>query len=101
MVSDTELPEVTEQLNRLMAMEDRRRRIAWAIVAAVISVITTVIGIYVIGQQVAALGMGIQGDLDVLNVWHPFQLECGIFVTLVGTILMAISFNFLIASWKK
>ena len=60
----------------------------------------TVAGTYVIGQQVAALASAIQGDMDVSHVWHPVQLESGIFVTLVGTVLLATSVNFLIATWK-
>jgi len=102
MASDTELPEVTEQLNRLRARKDRNRRIARALVAVVISVIIAVVGIYVIGQQMVEFGEGIQTeDSDLRYVWEPFQLECGIFVALVGTVLMAISFNSLVIGWKR
>lgn len=97
MTSHTELPEIPEQLKRLMANEIRNRRIALAIVAVVISGITMVVGLVVMGgaeEIIYTQGGG-------YSYWSTPRLEAGIFITLIGTVIMALSANFLTASWKK
>lgn len=75
-------------------------QMAWASVLLVICGIATIVGTYFIGQSVGSL-ITYAGNTNPYVHWNPFQLEYGIFITLIGTILVALSVNFLIATWKK
>jgi len=87
----------TRRFQEMFIEEEKRKKRVEQITALVIGVIMTVVGIYFIGQSVVDLGTGIAEDHIISLYWDPFQLECGIFVTLVGTVLMAVSINSLVS----
>jgi hypothetical protein len=96
MAAGKDWPELSEQLQRLKDKEKRFWRLARAIVMILVSGLILVAGIIVIGdsQTYAYTSSGVEYH------WDSFQLEAGIFLTLIGTILVALSSNHLIASWR-
>jgi len=96
MASGQDWPELSEQLSRLKDKEKRMKRLARAIVMILVSGLILIAGIVVIGgsQTVEATSSGAE------YYWDSFQLEVGIFLAVVGAILVALSSNHLIASWK-
>jgi hypothetical protein len=96
MTSDTDWPELKEQLKMLRAREERNRRVALTIVAIIISGIIMAVGVVVIG---GAEEVHRTGD-TAYSYWSTPRLEIGIFITLIGTVMMALSANFLTKSWR-
>jgi predicted PurR-regulated permease PerM len=96
MTSDTEWPELKEQLERWGAREERNRRVALAIVAIITAGIIMAVGVVVIG---GAEEVHRTSD-TAYSYWNTPQLEIGIFITLIGTVMMALSANFLTKSWR-
>ena len=96
MTSDSDWPELKEQLNRIAAGRDRNRRVIMAITAIIISGIIMVIGIVLIGgsEQVH------YGSDTAYSYWSTPQFEIGILITLIGTVMMTLSANFLTKSWR-
>ena len=76
--------------------EKRMKRLARAIVMILVSGLILIAGIVVIGgsQTYKETSSGTE------YYWDSFQLEVGIFLAVVGAILVALSSNHLIASWK-
>jgi hypothetical protein len=95
MASGQDWPELSEQLVRLKDKKKRMKRLARAIVMILVSGLILVAGIIVIGDS-----QTYEETSSGPRYWDSFQLEVGIFLTLVGAILVALSSNHLIASWK-
>ena len=96
MASGQDWPELSEQFKRLKDKDKRMKRLARAIVMTLVAGLVLVAGIIVIGdsQTYEETSSGPE------YYWDSFQLEVGIFLALIGTILVALSSNHLIVSWR-
>ena len=96
MTDGTGWPELNEQLERIVAREERIRRVLLAVAAVFVSAVVMVIGIVVTGGAEAVH----YGSDYAYSYWSTPQFEIGIFMTLIGTVLMVLSANFLGKSWR-
>lgn len=96
MASGKDWPELSEQLERLRDKEKRIKRLVRTIVMILVFGLILVAGIVIIvdSQTRAATFSGPE------YYWDAFQLEVGIFITLVGAISVALSSNYLITTWR-
>ncbi len=96
LTSDVDWPELKEQLDMLAAREERTRRVIMAIIAIIISSAIMAVGIVLIGGSEEVH----YGSDTAYSYWSTPQFEIGIFITLIGTVVMTLSANFLTKSWR-
>lgn len=93
MASDKDWPELREQLARSVEKDKHRARVLRAAFLTVVSGAVMVLGIKVIGTAQVF-------DFDGDQYWDSFRLELGIFVALIGAILVALSLSPLVSALK-
>ena len=96
MTDGTGWPELNEQLERIVARDERNRRVVLALTAVVVSAVIMVIGIAITGGAETVH----YGSDYAYSYWSTPQFEIGVFMTLIGTVLLALSANFLTKSWR-
>ena len=96
MTTRTDWPELKEQLDRVRMREERNRRVALAVIAICISGAIMATGTTVIGGAEKIH----YGSDTAYSYWSTPQFEIGVFITLIGTVMMMLSANFLSKSWR-
>ena len=96
MGSDKDLPEVTEQLERLAEHRNLLKRKAVLLVLLVVSGIVVAVGILLVGDSLKDMVY----DWPI-PPWNPLQIEFGLFVTVVGTVMLALFANRLMAAFSE
>ncbi|MCU0852882.1 MAG: hypothetical protein MUC90_06510 [Thermoplasmata archaeon] len=97
MSSDKDWPELREQLARNLERDKQTKRLLIAIGIVVVSILIMVGGIKVIGMSQTWTSW----PTTTTYSWKTFELEVGIFLTLLGTILASSSLNHLMSVWKQ
>lgn len=96
MQSDGNRKELNRKLDAEIAAGERNRRIALAIVAIIISGVIMAVGVVVLGGAEKVH----QGADTAYSYWDSPEFEIGVFTTLIGAVMMALSANFLTTSWR-
>lgn len=97
MASDKDWPELREQIARNLERDKQSKRLLIAIGIAAASLLIMVGGIKVIGMSQTWTSW----PTTTTYSWKTFELEVGLFLTLVGTVLTSFSLNHLISVWKQ
>ncbi|HJX04518.1 MAG TPA: hypothetical protein VJ489_01735 [Thermoplasmata archaeon] len=87
-------PEVAEQLLRLKEKEDRDRRLAWALFFVLLGAVFMVSGALLIGDQHYDYGW------EEFR-WYKWQLEIGILLSLLGTIVVTVTVVYLLPPFRR
>ena len=96
MTSEADWPELEDQLDRMRERKKRNRRVVSAIAAIIISGVIMAAGVVVIGgAEKVKYGMD-----TAYSYWSTPQFEIGVFIALIGTVMMTVSANLLITSWR-
>lgn len=96
MMSGDEQPELRKKLDMEIVRGERNRRVVLAVIAVIVGGIIMAAGIVVIGGAEEVY----HGADTAYSYWNSPRLEIGIFVTLIGTVVMALSANCLTKSWR-
>lgn len=97
MASDKDWPELREQLARNLERDRQTKRLLIAVGIAVVSLVIMVAGVKVIGMSQTWTSW----PTTTTYSWKTFELEVGLFLTLIGTIMTTFSLNHVMSVWKQ